>query len=665
MNAGSAARRRPGCRVTSRDARSSTGARCGPSAIQRVSPCAMELGPRECPANIRFASMSTTPITSVYNDGYIAEIYEAFRRDPASVDEAWRQFFRFAEQIGGRGVGATTVAADPVYLRKVAGAAALVDAIRQYGHLAVPLDPLGSPPSGAAELTPEFHGITEADLQLVPALALGFDVGSAADVTARLRDLYSSTMGFEFAHIGEEGEREWFRETIEQERLARYLTPEEKRATLERLSAVDGLERFIGRAWVNMKRFSIEGTDALVPMLDAIIEESAHAGAREVVIAMAHRGRINVLTHILDKPYAKIFGEFDGKHAAASVESEAGDVKYHRGARTERTLANGQTVGVQLVPSPSHLEVVNPVLTGVARARQRVSEGDRLTSELDHTVVTPVLVHGDAAFPGEGVVAETLNMSRLRGYTVGGSLHIIVNNQVGFTTDPTDARSTHYASDLAKGFEIPIVHVNADDIEACIAAVRLGVAYRTKFRKDFLIDLVGYRRHGHNEGDEPTFTQPTLYATIKAHPTPRQVWGERLVREGVVTAEDVQAAERAIAQRLEQTYDEAKKAHEDDRDHDGGRAAPPPAVVETAVRAEQLVALNEQLLAWPTGFSAHPRLAKQLERRREAMGEAGGIDWGHAESLAFASLLVDGTSVRLSGQDRKSTRLNSSHLVLS
>jgi 2-oxoglutarate dehydrogenase E1 component len=603
------------------------------------------------------------PITSVFNDGYIAEQFEAFRRDPASVDESWRQFFRIAQQFGGSPATATTVAADPAYLRKVAGAAALVDAIRQYGHLAVQLDPLGSAPSGAAELTPEFHGITEADLALVPALALGFDVGTAADVATRLRDLYSSTMGFEFAHLGEENEREWFRETIEQERLARYLTPEEKRETLARLSAVDGLERFIGRAWVNMKRFSIEGTDALVPMLDTVIADSGRAGAREVVISMAHRGRINVLTHILDKPYAKIFGEFDGKHAAASAESETGDVKYHLGARTERTLPDGRVVGIQLVPNPSHLEVVNPVLTGLARARQRVMNGECLTGEFDTRAVTPVVIHGDAAFPGEGIVAETLNMSRLRGYYVGGSLHIIVNNQVGFTTDPIDARSTHYASDLAKGFEIPIVHVNADNLEACIAAVRLGVAYRTKFGKDFLIDLVGYRRHGHNEGDEPTFTQPTLYATIKAHPTPRQVWGERLVREGVVTQEDVQALDRDVAKRLEQTYDEVKKASDHEDEHEPGAAAERP-VVETAVRAEQLVALNEQLLAWPSDFNAHPRLGKQLERRREAMGEAGGIDWGHAEALAFSSLLAEGTSVRLSGQDAERGTFSHRHAVL-
>jgi len=607
--------------------------------------------------------MSSAPITSVYNDGYIAEVYEAYRRDPASVDESWRQFFRFAEQLGGIDKSTTPVAADPVYLRKVAGAAALVDAIRQYGHLAVQLDPLGSPPSGAAELLPEFHGITEADLHLVPALALGFDVGTAADVTARLRDIYSSTMGFEFAHLGEEAEREWFRETIEHEHLARYLTPEEKRTVLHRLSEVDGLERFIGRAWVNMKRFSIEGTDALVPMLDTLIDDSAQAGAREVVIAMAHRGRINVLTHILGKSYATVFGEFDGKHAAASAESETGDVKYHLGARTERALADGRSVGVQLVPNPSHLEVVNPVLTGVARARQRVMVGERLTGEFDSSFVTPVLVHGDAAFPGEGIVAESLNLSRLRGYTVGGSLHIIVNNQVGFTTDPSDARSTHYASDLAKGFEIPIVHVNADDLEACIGAVRLGVAYRTKFKKDFLIDLVGYRRHGHNEGDEPTFTQPTLYTAIKAHPTPRQVWGDRLVREGIVTTEDVQAAEREVAQHLEETYDESKKTHTEEYEIESGQA-PSTVVVETAVRAEQLVALNEQLLAWPTGFSAHPRLGKQLERRRDAMGDAGGIDWGHAESLAFGSLLAEGMSVRISGQDAERGTFSHRHAVL-
>ena len=609
----------------------------------------------------------TSPITGVYNDGYIAEQFEAYRRDPSSVDETWRQYFRFAESIAGPvaapAAGDTSIAGDFSYLRKVAGAAALADAIRHYGHLGVRLDPLGSPPPGAAELTPQFHGITDDDLRVVPAFAIGYEMGTAADATARVRDLYSSTMGIEYGHLEEEAEREWFRATIEHEQLPRHLTPEEKRYVLQRLSEVEGLERFLGRAWVNMKRFSIEGTDVLVPMLDFLIDEAGQGGAREVVLAMAHRGRINVLAHILGKPYANIFAEFDGRHAVGAAESETGDVKYHLGKRGERTLADGRVVTVELVPNPSHLEVVNPVLTGVARARQRNPERP---SERDESTVVPVLVHGDAAFPGEGVVAETFNISRLRGYRVGGTIHVIVNNQVGFTTDPHDGRSTFYSSDLAKGFEVPIVHVNADDAEACIAAVRLAVAYRARFGKDFLIDLVGYRRHGHNEGDEPTFTQPALYASIKQHPTARAVWGERLVREGIVTAEDVAATERGVAERLQTIYDETKKeVHAEDTEEPSKPAVPPPAPVATSVRAETLVALNEQLLAWPSDLTVHPRLAKQLERRRDAMGESGGIDWGHAEALAFASLLAEGTSVRLTGQDAERGTFSHRHAVLS
>jgi 2-oxoglutarate dehydrogenase E1 component len=609
------------------------------------------------------------PISGVYNDAYIAEVYEAYRRDPASVDDSWRQFFRLAEGLGGL-IGAppapTTVAADPAYLRKVAGAAALVDAIRQYGHMAVRVDPLGSAPSGAAELTPEFHGITEDDLKVVPAFALGFDVGTAEDVVRKLRELYSSNIGFEFAHISEEAEREWFRGTIEHEGVPRLLSDDEKRGILRRLTEVDGLERFIGRAWVNMKRFSIEGTDVLVPMLDMLIQEAGGAGAREVAIAMAHRGRINVLTHILGKPYGAIFQEFEGKHAHDSAESETGDVKYHLGAEGERTLAGGLRIQVRLVPNPSHLEIVNPVLEGVARALQE--RGDP-NAERDESAVVPVCVHGDAAFPGEGIVPETLNLSRLAGYRTGGTVHVIVNNQIGFTTDPIAARSTYYASDPAKGFEIPIVHVNADDIEACIAVVRLAVAYRTRFGKDFLIDLVGYRRHGHNEGDEPTFTQPDLYATIKAHPTSRAMWGERLVRDELVTEADVDALDKEIAASLERVLDDTKKGPVEEEDAGASlqNAAPAPATIETGVSTEQLAALNEQLLAWPTGFTPHQRLAKQLERRRDAVraaGDQGGVDWGHAESLAFASLLTEGVGVRITGQDVERGTFSHRHAVL-
>jgi 2-oxoglutarate dehydrogenase E1 component len=393
-------------------------------------------------------------------------------------------------------------------LRRVAGAASLLDAIRIYGHFMVATDPLGGSPPGAAELQPSFHGIAEEDLALVPAEALGVEGGTAADVAARLRSLYQSNLGFEFEHIENETERQWFRTVIEQEGLRRTLSPDERRTLLHRLTEVDALERFIHRKYVNVKRFSIEGTDALVPMLDIAIHDAASGGAREVVMGMAHRGRINVLAHILGKPYGTIFDEFDGKHADIA-DSETGDVKYHLGFESERVFEGGRRVRLTLVPNPSHLEIVNPVLTGLARAKQRAYGRAFGAPDGRGASVLPILVHGDAAFPGEGVVAETFNMSALRGYGVGGTLHIICNNQVGFTTNPGDGRSTYYASDLAKGFEVPIVHVNADDAEACIAAVRLGIAYRHEFAKDFLIDLVGYRRWGHNEGDEPAFTQPS------------------------------------------------------------------------------------------------------------------------------------------------------------
>lgn len=613
--------------------------------------------------------MSSNPITGVFNDGYISEAYEAYRRDPSSVDESWRQFFRFAESLGGApspAPGPTTAAGqlDPAFLRDVAAAAELVDAIRSYGHLAVPLDPLGTPPEGTPELTPEFHGLSEEHLASIPGIVLGANGGSAADVVARLRELYSSRIGFEISHLGRVEEREWLREQIESGRLNTPLSAEEKKAILQRLTEVDGLERFLGRAYQGYKRFSIEGTDVLVPMLDVAIESAAAHGAREVDLAMAHRGRINVLAHTLGKPYATIFEEFEGKHAATNAVSETGDVKYHLGATGTRKVANGGEVEVVLIPNPSHLEVVNPVLEGVARARQ-VLAGD---GERDESAVVPICVHGDAAFPGEGVVPETFNLSGLNGFRTGGTLHIIVNNQVGFTTDPIDARSTRYASDLAKGFEVPIVHVNADDAESCVHVVRLGIEYRARFGKDFLIDVVGYRRHGHNETDEPAFTQPELYKKIRSHPSPREVWGSRLVAEGVVTEDDVKRLDAEAAANFDRIqtamkageihppeYNPAKAAQADQSGAGSG---------DTAVSADILRELNDRLLKWPATLKVNPRLAKTLARRADAMGEAGGIDWGHAEALAFASLLTEGTSVRLSGQDSQRATFSHRQAVL-
>jgi 2-oxoglutarate dehydrogenase E1 component len=583
------------------------------------------------------------PVTSVFNDGYIAELYEQFKRDPSSVDDSWRQYFRFAEQLTGS-APATAGGADPDLLRRVAAAAGLVSAIQRYGHMCVQIDPLGSPPTGAAEMKPEFHGITEAELGQIPAEALGGTSGTGADVVERMRQLWCGAIGFEYDHLEEDREREWFRQTIESQRLTAPLTADEKRALLRRLTEVDGLERFLGLAFVNVKRFSIEGVDAMVPMIDEAIARGAQGGTREVVIGMAHRGRLNVLSHVMGKPYERLFQEFLGKHHETNSASGTGDVKYHLGYEGERDLGDGVTVSLELVPNPSHLEFVNPVLNGVARARQRKPDGTR-----DELRVLPIVVHGDASFAGEGVVAETLNLSLLRGYRVGGTFHIMANNQVGFTTDPIDARSTHYASDLAKGFEFPVLHVNADDPEACLLAVRVAIEYRREFRKDVLIDLVGYRRHGHNEADQPAFTQPKLYEVIKAHPSAREVFAARLVREGVVTEEDVKALDKEIAAALTEIFTEVKEA--DRQAHPTGEfeAAVSPAT-DTAVRAETLVALNEQLLQWPSAFKLHPTIQRTLPRRREAL-QSGGIDWGHAEALAFASLLVEGVGVRITGQD--------------
>lgn len=603
--------------------------------------------------------MSKDPIANVFNDAYAAEQFEAYRRDPTSVEESWRQFFRFAEQAMDRAApAAATATADEAYARLVAGVSHYVSAIRAYGHFAVQLDPLGTPPPGARELTPEFHRVTDADLDRVSGASLGFPhLATARDVATRLQKRYTRNLAVEVGHLGSEEERSWFRTLFTQEQLTRALTIDEKQQMLRRLTAVDGFERFLGRAFVGYKRFSIEGTDALVPMLDVAIAEAAAVGASRVAISMAHRGRISVLAHVLGKPLSMILGEFQGRFGHLSGAS-TGDVKYHLGFEGTHATPTGD-VRVSLMPNPSHLEIVNPVLQGKARAWQR-SANDRTTR--DERSVVPICIHGDAAFPGEGIVAETFNLSRLGGYRVGGTLHIIVNNQIGFTTDPIDSRSTRYASDVAKGFETPIIHVNADDAEACVIAMRIAVAYRTQFGKDFLVDLVGYRRWGHNEGDEPTYTQPLLYEAVKAHPTARQVWGARLVQEGVVSAEQVEAIDQEFAGAYQSALDESKT---DAEPPDSGRKAEDASLaVATAVPAERLKGWNGELLSYPADFAPHPRLAKQLERRREALGGEAAIDWGHAEQLAFASILSEGTHIRLTGQDVERGTFSHRHAVL-
>ncbi|HQF71895.1 MAG TPA: 2-oxoglutarate dehydrogenase E1 component, partial [Promineifilum sp.] len=423
------------------------------------------------------------------------------------------------------------------------------------------------------------------------------------------------------------------------------------------LTRVEAFEHFVHRIFPGKTRFSIEGLDMMVPMLDVMLGEAAEAGIYTILIGMAHRGRLNVLAHVLNKPYAEILKEFrdtaSEDHPVREYLGWTGDVKYHAGA--SRALANGNPVDlvVTMAPNPSHLEHVNPVIAGMARAAgSRADRPGKLF--FDRHVVLPVVIHGDAAFPGQGVVAETLNLQRLRGYRVGGTIHVIANNQIGFTTSQWEGRSTLYASDLAKGFKVPIVHVNADDQEACIEVARLACAYRQTFATDFVIDLVGYRRYGHNEGDEPRFTQPQMYAAIDRQPTVRQKWAETLVGRGELAGD---AAEQLLQARLDELNTIYQTLPDEPATALEPQLPPPPSGAarraQTAYPADQLVALNDALLALPDGFQVNRKLARVLERRRDIFADpdAATVDWATAETLAFASILADGTPIRLTGED--------------
>src|SRR5438128_1051273 len=555
-------------------------------------------------------------------------------------------------------------------LKHVAAAMALVKAIRNFGHQAAQLDPLGSTPPGDPALDPGPLGLTSEIMARIPADVLRIYVpgGTLADAYPRLQQTYCGTISYEVEHIGSHQERVWLRQVIESGEHRKPLTPDDKRWLCSRLTAVETLERFLHRAYLGQKRFSIEGLDVLVPMPDQTIELARASGARRVVVGMAHRGRLNVLAHIVGLPYETIFAEFEGGRPVEETltpEGGTGDVKYHHGADGVYQTGAGKPVNITLSPNPSHLEAVNPVVEGRARANQTNRRGKE--SIHDGTVAVPVLIHGDASFAAQGVVAETFNLARLKGYTTGGTIHLIANNQLGFTTDPREGRSTDYASDLAKGFDAPIVHVNADDPEACLAAARLAMMYRDKFHADVVIDVVGYRRHGHNEGDEPAYTQPLLYERIKRTPTVRQRYAEQLAGEGIQDVARADAEAERFAQRLSEIQQslrahlsETGQGQEPQRISDAPQPIAEPA---TSVAGQVLTSLNEQLLAVPAGFSVNPKLLRQLERRRGALTE-GGIEWAHAEALAFASLVVEGTPTRLTGQDTERGTFSQRHLVL-
>jgi 2-oxoglutarate dehydrogenase E1 component len=569
---------------------------------------------------------------------------------------------------------------DEELLQAVQAATSLLKAYRTHGHLAAHLDPLGSEPKGDPAIQPENLNLTPELMARIPAsiLRIGVPGETLLEALPRMRETYCGTIAYQFEHLSSHQQRIWLREMIETGAHRQPLTEAEKRRLLERLIDVFQFERFLEKAYLGQKMFSIEGLDVVVPMLDELVTLSGRAGAEEVVFGMAHRGRLSVLAHNLGRPVESILAEFEGSKRLGAVKALAGiphggtgDVKYHYGHRGVYETSEGEKISVRLYPNPSHLEFVDPVVTGGARFLQSDFEGPALTHDPKRAV--PVLLHGDAAFPAQGVVAETLNLQALKGYSTGGTIHVIQNNQVGFTTDPEDARSTPYAADMAKGFNVPIVHVNADDVEACSAAVRLAMAYRERWGRDVVIDVIGYRRFGHNETDEPAYTQPAMAAKIKAHPPVSEIYAEKLIGEGTISAEEVGHASEQRREEMATALKQLREKMESGEYEDPtvtttsstgellDRTASPP--VNTAVEAEKLRALNQELLKTPDGFNVHRKLRRPLSKRIEAI-EQGGIDFGQAEALAFGSLLTEGVHVRLTGQDTERGTFSHRHLVL-
>ncbi|MBS4173130.1 2-oxoglutarate dehydrogenase E1 component [Bacillus sp. FJAT-49736] len=617
------------------------------------------------------------------NLGYVMEVYEQYLNDPDSVEPEMRELF---EQWGAPTVSNAVLSthgqadvsfqmpATATIFSKIVSAVKLADNIRTYGHLAADINPLDNTHKDTRRIELKEYNLTEEDLRQIPVSFICPDapatVKNGLDAINHLKEVYTKKIAYEFHHVHDLEEKHWLQRTVESGSIFPKLSKEEKTNILKRLTEVEGFEKFAHRIFVGQKRFSIEGLDMLVPLMDKIISSSVKDGVKTVNIGMAHRGRLNVLAHVLEKPYELIFAEFQHAPNKDLIPSEGstgitygwtGDVKYHLGA----DRVNKESVRVVLANNPSHLEVAAPVVEGYTRAAQE-NRKTRGYPEQNPSQSLAIIVHGDAAFPGEGVVTETLNMSGLRGYNTGGSIHIISNNMIGFTTESFDSRSTKYSSDAAKGYEIPIIHVNADDPESCIAAAIFASEYRRLFHKDFLIDLIGYRKFGHNETDEPMTTNPMMYNIVRKHPTVRTIYAESLVNEGLLSKEDAKQLEDEVNSKLQAAFD---KVPGQDENPDTIMNPPENVVsgfpaVKTAVDEKVLKDLNTQLLQWPEGFNVFKKLDKILKRRENVFDGDGKIEWAHAESLAFASILQDGTPIRMTGQDSQRGTFAQRNLVL-
>ncbi len=571
-------------------------------------------------------------------------------------------------------LGYTERGAEMDMVQKQARVLQLIRAHRVRGHLQADINPLGYTWINHPELDPATYGLTIWDLDrtFVTGGLGGKDVLPLREILDIVRQTYTRRIGVEFMHISDPQEKRWLQERIEPVRNADPITPEQKRRILQKLNSAEAFERFLHTKYIGHKRFSLEGAETAIPLLDAIISDAADQEVHEVVIGMAHRGRLNVLANILGKPYEAIFSEFEG-NIDPNTTYGSGDVKYHLGARGEHVAPSGATIKLTLASNPSHLEAVNPIVEGMVRARQDVLRrqntdapgGDYLDA------VIPVLIHGDAAFAGQGVVAETLNLSQLRGYTTGGTIHLVINNQIGFTTGPSEARSSTYATDVARMIQAPIFHVNGDDPEACVRVARLALDYRQVFNKDVVVDMLCYRVHGHNEGDEPTYTQPLLYREIEAKRSPRKLYTEALLRRGEMNPEEAEQMLDDFQSQLQQAFERTKDLKEKDPEEilerhlrrvEAEEERLPD--VDTQARREDLEAVVKALVELPESFEVHKKLLRQFSRRDKLFHEEQQIDWAFAETLAFGTLLVEGTHVRLSGQDSRRATFSQRHAVL-
>jgi 2-oxoglutarate dehydrogenase E1 component len=604
------------------------------------------------------------------NAQFVETLYRQYKTDPHSVSEEWRAYFTQLSPSPAvapvkQSNGALARLAESGDLEKQARVLQLINAYRVRGHFDANLDPLGiAPKRSHPELDPAYYGFTDEDLKKEFPLArlFGMPALTLQGILSTLRETYCGSVGIEFRHIQDPVQRRWIVDRVEDRNFRKELSLDTKRAILVKLYATESFETFLHTKFVGHKRFSLEGAEMLTPMLDLLIEHGAEHGVEEIVIGMPHRGRLNVLVNILGKSYEAVFSEFEG-NVDPSLMMGSGDVKYHLGYSSDCRTSKGKEVHLSLTANPSHLEAVNPVVEGRVRAKQERA------NDTERTRILPLLIHGNAAFAGQGVVAETLNLQGLRGYTTGGTIHIIVNNQIGFTTDPEDGYSGPYATDIAKAIQAPIFHVNGEDPEAVARVVMLAVEYRQTFKCDVVIDMFCYRRYGHNEGDEPSFTQPRMYRAIKGHPHLTWMYRERLLDRGEMTLEEAKAIEQSFRQRLQTALDTVK-SHP---------LTSPPEVfggawegftrshecqVDTRVKRALLESMARRLSAVPEDFTVNPKVEKLLQLRTEAILTDQPIDWGLAELLAYGSLVCEGFDVRLSGQDSERGTFSHRHAIL-